>query len=227
MGKSGSTEVQETSQQVAAADVARQQWSLYQNELKPYENLFMDKVDQLNDDTQYDNLAGDINLGYQQAFGQARRQATDTMTAAGVDPSSGKFQGTLGDLATDQASGVIDATNRAQTEQQNKYVAGLQDVQALGAGQKAEALQGYQSIAAASQQKAVSDAQSALEKSQSLKSLAGAVGGAAVRNYGLSSLTKPATQTTPASSGVFGSVSSNTGSGAMGLSTHFRNSIYQ
>ncbi|WP_228286694.1 hypothetical protein [Pectobacterium carotovorum] len=113
-GGGGSTEVKETSQQTAAADVARQQWDLYQNELKPYENLFMDKVEGLNDQQKYDGIAGDVNLGYQQEFGKARRQAADGLASAGVDPSSGKFQSTLKDVATDQVAGTIDATNRSR-----------------------------------------------------------------------------------------------------------------
>ncbi|AOR58817.1 hypothetical protein [Pectobacterium parmentieri] len=216
-GGGGSTEVKETSQQAAAAGVARQQWDLYQNELKPYENLFMDKVEGLNDQQKYDGIAGDVNLGYQQQFGQARRQAADGLASIGVDPSSGKFQSTLKDVATDQVAGSIDATNRSQTDQQNKYVAGLQDVQAMGAGQKAEAMQGYQGIAAASQQKAISDAQSSLSKQQASKGLIGTIGGALV-SQGLSSLPKSTpTPTGGSSSGVFGV------SDTPFMSTNFRN----
>lgn len=34
-GGSGSTEIKETSQEIAAAEIAGKQWQLYQNELKP------------------------------------------------------------------------------------------------------------------------------------------------------------------------------------------------
>ncbi|MCW2484848.1 hypothetical protein J5069_02945 [Candidatus Symbiopectobacterium sp. NZEC127] len=205
MGGGGrSSEVKETSQQHAAADVARQQWNLYQNELKPYENLFMEKAEGLNDKQKYDGIAGDVNLGYQQEFGKARRQAADGLVSAGVDPSSGKFQSTMNDLATDQVAGTIDATNRAQTDQQNKYVAGLQDVQAMGSGQKAEALQGYQNIASASQQKATSDAQTSLAKTLATQGAVGALGGVTARTYGLSSIAaKTPTPTSGNTSGVF------------------------
>ncbi|MEE3649448.1 MULTISPECIES: hypothetical protein [unclassified Brenneria] len=206
-GSKGSNEIKETSQQHAAADVARQQWDLYQSELKPYENLFMEKVDALNDEQKYDNIAGDVNLGYQQEFSHARQQAASGLASAGVDPSSGKFQSALSDLTEDQVSGTIDATSRAQTDQQNKYVAGLQDIQAMGAGQKAEALQGYQSIAAASQQKAISDAQNSLAKTQATQGLVGALGGAAARTYGLSDA--KTTTPTASSSGVYGGLSGN------------------
>lgn len=208
-GSSGSTEVKETSQDRAAADVARQQWDLYQSELKPYENLFMEKVDSLNDEQNYADIAGDVNLGYQQAFGRARQQTADNLTSAGVDPSSGKFQSALGDLAEDQVAGTIDATARAQTDQQNKYIAGLQDIQAMGAGQKAEALQGYQGIAAASQQKAISDAQNSLSKNLATQGLIGAVGGAAASGYAKSNSSSPGLSSMTSNTGVFGGLSSN------------------
>ncbi|PWC09645.1 hypothetical protein [Brenneria corticis] len=208
-GGGGSTEVKETTQQQAAAEVAKQQWDLYQNELKPYENLFMDKVDSLNDEQKYTDIAGDVNLGYQQAFGRARQQTADNLTSAGVDPSSGKFQSALGDLAEDQVAGTIDATARSQTDQQNKYIAGLQDVQAVGAGQKAEALQSYQGIAAAANQKALSDAQSSLSKQAANQQLVGAVGGA-LTSYGLKDVTSSSpTPGLSSSSGVFGGLSGN------------------
>ncbi|MFJ5507867.1 hypothetical protein [Pectobacterium jejuense] len=139
------------------------------------------------------------------------------MASAGVDPRSGKFQSTLKDVTTDQVADTIDATNRSQTDQQNKHVAGLQDVQAMGAGQKAEAMQGYQGIAAASQQKAISDAESSLAKQQATKRLISTVGSALV-SKGLSSLPKNTpTPTSDSSSGVFGV------SDTPFMSTNFRN----
>lgn len=199
MGKGGgSTEVKETSQELAAAEIAGKQWTLYQNELKPMENLFISKVDSMNNESKYDDAAGTVNLGYQQEFGKARQQTATELSAGGVDPSSGKFQGTLQTLQSDQVAGQIDTTNRAQTSQQDKYVAGLQDVVAMGAGQKADALSGYSNIANQSLNKATSDAQKSLSDRQAIGQLVGAAGGVAARTYGL----KDANSSK--SSGVFG-----------------------
>ncbi|MDA5543336.1 hypothetical protein PGS62_05170 [Yersinia rochesterensis] len=197
-GGSGSTEIKETSQELAAAEIAGKQWTLYQNELKPMENLFISKVDSMNNESKYDDAAGTVNLGYQQEFGKARQQAATELSAGGVDPSSGKFQGTLQTLQSDQVAGQIDTTNRAQTSQQDKYVAGLQDVVAMGAGQKADALSGYSNIANQSLNKATSDAQKSLSDRQAIGQLVGAAGGVAARTYGL----KDANSSK--SSGVFG-----------------------
>ncbi|EEQ12738.1 Uncharacterised protein [Yersinia frederiksenii] len=103
-------------------------------------------------------------------------------------------------MQSDQVAGQIDTTNRAQTSQQDKYVAGLQDVVAMGAGQKADALSGYSNIASQSLNKATSDAQRSLSDRQAVGQLVGAAGGLAARSYGL----KDATASGSRSTGVFG-----------------------
>lgn len=177
MGKGGSGKVEETAAQKALAEVAMQQWQLYQNELKPYEDLFMNKVDDLNREGEFDRLAGTAALGTAQSFGEARQGLADGMAAAGVDPSSGKYQEAMKALEVDQALSQTDTANRAQSSQQDRYVAGLKDVVSMGQGQKAEALAGYNSLASTSLNKAASDAQNAWNNKQSVMGLAGAVGG--------------------------------------------------
>lgn len=184
MGKGGSNEIQETEAQKAMAGVANQQWQLYKNELQQYENLFMDKVDDLNGDQQYDKLAGTAALGSGQAFGEARAGLADQMAASGIDPTSGKYQGAMNDLETDQALSQTDTTNRAQSSQQDKYVAGLKDVVSIGSGQKAEAMAGMGDVAQSSLNKAISDANSAFQTKQAMAGLVGSVAGAGTA-YGL------------------------------------------
>ncbi|HAG1965814.1 TPA: hypothetical protein G8R56_004072 [Salmonella enterica] len=180
MGKGGrgSNEIPETSQQKAQAEIAMKQWRLYSDKLKPMENIFMADVDKLNNKEKYQNLAGVTNLGYQKQFGEVRNQAASQLAAAGVDPGSGKYQEAMNDIAGEQAIGQIDATNRVQSSQADKYIAGLQDVVALGAGQKADALQGYNSLAENSLRKAGMDAQAAYMRRQGNASLVGAGMGA-------------------------------------------------
>ncbi|OQM43461.1 hypothetical protein [Citrobacter braakii] len=177
-GGGGSNEIKETSQQKAQAEIAMKQWRLYSDKLKPMENIFMADVDKLNNKEKYQNLAGVTNLGYQKQFGEVRHQAANQLAAAGVDPSSGKYQEAMNDIAGEQAIGQIDATNRVQSSQADKYIAGLQDVVALGAGQKADALQGYNSLAENSLRKAGMDAQAAYMRRQGNASLVGAGMGA-------------------------------------------------
>ena len=176
MAGGGSGKVKETTAEKAAAGVAKEQWDLYKNELSQYEDIFMDKVDDLNSDQQYDKLAGTAALGSAQAFGEARQGLADNLAAGGVDPTSGKYQSAMDSLETNQALSQTDNTNRAQSSQQDKYVAGLKDVVSIGAGEKAEALAGYNSIANNSLSKAVNDAQVSQSNSAATS---GAVGTAA------------------------------------------------
>ena len=177
MGKGGSNEIKETKAQKAAASVAMEQWDLYKNNLQQYENLFMDKVDDLNSEGKYDKLAGTAALGTAQSFGEARAGLADSMAASGVDPTSGRYQEAMEGLATDQALSQTDTTNRAQYSQQDKHVAGLKDVVAIGNGKEADALSGYSSLASSSEAKAASDAESAFNSHSALTNGLGTAAG--------------------------------------------------
>lgn len=190
MGKGGSNEIQETEAQKAAADVAMEQWDLYKNDLQQYEDIFMDKVDDLNSEREHDKLAGTAALGTAKTFGEARAGLADTMAAGGVDPTSGKYQSAMSNLETDQALSQTDTTNRAQSSQQDKHVAGLKDVVSIGAGQKAESLAGIGDVATTSLRKATSDAQSSYQSQQATAGLVGTLAGDGTA-YGLKELKAP------------------------------------
>ena len=177
MGKGGSNEIQETEAQKAAASVAMEQWDLYKNDLQQYEDLFMEKVDDLNSEGEFDKLAGTAALGTAQSFGEARAGLADSMAASGVDPTSGRYQEAMEGLATDQALSQTDTTNRAQSSQQDKHVAGLKDVVSIGAGQKAESLAGMGDVATTSLLKATSDAESAFNSHSALTNGLGTAAG--------------------------------------------------
>lgn len=184
MGGGGSTEVKETSAEQAQAAVANEQWNYYQNNLKQYEDLFMDKVDNLNDESNYTSVAGDAATQTSSAFGQARNEAATTMASQGIDPTSGKYQSTMKDLTEKQASSQLDTVTRAQNSQADKYTAGLSDVVAIGNGQEADALSGYSSLASSSASKAASDAESAFNSHSALTNGLGTAAGLYAK-YGL------------------------------------------
>ena len=190
MGKGGSNEIKETEAQKAAASVAMEQWKLYKNDLQKYEDIFMNKVDDLNSDSEYDKLAGTAALGTAQSFGEARAWLADSMAASGVDPTSGRYQEAMEGLATDQALSQTDTTNRAQSSQQDKHVAGLKDVVSIGAGQKAESLAGMGDVATTSLRKATSDAESAFNSHSALTNGLGTAAGLYAK-YGLKDSISP------------------------------------
>lgn len=179
----GSNDVKETEAEKAAAQVADEQWALYKNELSQFEDQFMGKVDNLNSEQLYQDVAGNTNLGYQSQFGQARGNAATSLASTGVDPKSGKYRAAMDGITEQQVTGQINTTNRAQTDQGNKYVAGLQDVVSVGQGQKAEALQGYDSLASTAQRQAINDASNAQESSNSIKNAAGTATGLGLGYY--------------------------------------------
>ncbi|MFB2827644.1 hypothetical protein [Aeromonas veronii] len=184
MGKGGSNEIKETEAQKAAAAVALEQWEIYKNDLLQYEDLFMDKVDDLNRESEYDNIAGMSALGTAQGFGEARSELSVSLAAQGVDPTSGKYQAQMDELETEQALSQTDTSNRAQSSQQDRYVAGLKDVVSIGAGQKAEALAGMGDLANTSLRKAANDAQTSFQNKMATAGLVGTVVGAGTA-YGL------------------------------------------
>lgn len=177
MGKGGSTKVKETSAEKAQAAVAADQWSYYQNNLKQYEDLFMDKVDNLNNESNYDNVAGDAATQTSSAFGEARDKTAANLAASGVDPTSGKYQSTMKDITDKQSVSQLDTVSRAQNTQADKYTAGLSDVVAIGNGQEADALSGYSSLANSSASKAQADAESAFNSHSALTNGLGTAAG--------------------------------------------------
>mgnify|MGYP000520527161 FL=1 len=190
MGKGGSNEIQETEAQKAAASVAMEQWGLYKNDLQKYEDIFMEKVDDLNSEGEFDKLAGTASLGAAKTFGDARKGQADAMAASGIDPTSGRYQETMAGLETDQALSQTDTANRAQSSQQDRHVAGLKDVVSIGAGQKAESLAGMGDVATTSLRKSVNDAQISFQNRQATAGMVGTVMGAGA-SYGLSNLKAP------------------------------------
>ena len=190
MGGGGSTEVKETSAEKAQASVAADQWSYYQNNLKQYEDLFMDKVDNLNNESNYDKVAGDAATQTSSSFGEARDKSATNLAASGVDPTSGKYQSTMKDITDKQSVSQLDTVNRAQNSQADKYTAGLSDVVAIGNGQEADALSGYSSLASSSAAKAASDAESAFNSHSALTNGLGTAAGMYAK-YGLKDAISP------------------------------------
>ncbi|SIO96091.1 hypothetical protein [Vibrio spartinae] len=183
MGGNKNNEVKETSYERAAADVANQQWRIYQDELSQYENSFIDRVGNYNSDSNMSDTKSDADLAYNAAYSQNRDNTVLRLAASGVDPSSEKFRQAQADITTDQAVSQANTVNRAQSSEQDKYVAGLSDVVAMGTGQKATALQGLSDVATMSANQAASDAQSSFNTRSANMQAVGAVAGAGLRSY--------------------------------------------
>lgn len=182
-GGGGSPEVKETAAQKAAADVAKKQWDLYQSDFKQHEDNFIARVDAYNSDTNMAEAKQAADVGYSKAYSKNREGAAKSLSASGVDPTSGKFQSTMSEMTTDQAIGQSDTANRAQSSEQDKYLAGLSDVAAIGMGQQTGALEGMGDVANTSLSKATADAEADFNKRSSNLQLAGAAAGLGLRSY--------------------------------------------
>ncbi len=120
----GDTKVKPTAAQIAQEEVAWKGWQDYKNILRPAEDNFMEKVDDLNSEQQYDNIAGTTNLGYQKQFGEARKELAGNLAQSGVDPSSGRFNAVMNANQSDQVTGQIDTTTRGRYRRQISMLPG-------------------------------------------------------------------------------------------------------
>ncbi|EMO0513738.1 hypothetical protein ABQ428_07130 [Citrobacter freundii] len=161
MGGGGSVEVKETETQKAQAEVAESMWELYQQELAPYEDVFIQDVNKMNNPLAYQKAAGDTNMSYSSQFSDARDNAANSLTSAGVNPNSGKFGTTQNSLTRQQAFQENDAINQAQSSQGDQYVGGLEDALAIGSGESTQNMSALDSLSNASNKAAISDARSA------------------------------------------------------------------
>ncbi|HHG9066859.1 TPA: hypothetical protein ACPYW1_004529 [Citrobacter freundii] len=161
MGGGGSVEVKETETQKAQAEVAESMWELYQQELAPYEDVFIQDVNKMNNPLAYQKAAGNTNMSYSSQFSDARDNAANSLTSAGVNPNSGKFGTTQNSLTRQQAFQENDAINQAQSSQADQYVGGLEDALAIGSGESAQNMSALDSLSNASNKAAISDARSA------------------------------------------------------------------
>ncbi|HIF9483123.1 hypothetical protein [Photobacterium damselae] len=180
MGGRKSQEVPETAVQKMQAEVANKQWALYENEIKGFEDKFIQGVDSFNSSYNMEKTKQTVGLAYASNFNHARKQLDQNMTANGEDPSSQKFQSTQTNLSDDQGLELSDTINRAQSSEQDKYLAGLQDVTAMGMGQKSEALASMGDVASASLRKATSDAYDSFNRRSANNQLIGAVAGVGI-----------------------------------------------
>ncbi|HDY8174822.1 TPA: hypothetical protein RQL26_000551 [Vibrio vulnificus] len=183
MGGSKDNERKETAAEIAASQVAVKEWNLYNSELKQFEDSFIQRVNNFNTDANMADVKQAADLSYNREYGKARDATATQLAASGVDPSSSKFKAKLSDLASDQAIAQGDTVNRAQVNEQDKYVVGKQDVVAIGMGQKAEGLAGLEDTARLSAKKASNDAYNDFNRRSSNAQAAGTLAGIGASMY--------------------------------------------
>lgn len=186
-GGGGDNTVADTPEQRELAAVAAEKWNFAQENLAPLEDAYMQQVDGMTDPDKMSYIKGRTMQSQQQAAGELNQQATQQMTQAGIDPSSGRFQGVTGGIGLDTAMAGGETLGRAQFEQQSQQIQGLQNITAIGQGQAGQAQQGLSAIAGQSAADARQSAANQFNRRSANLQLLGQVAGAGT-SYGLNSM---------------------------------------
>lgn len=185
MSKGGSdNDIKDTPEQKYLAQVAAEKWNLAQEKLAPLEDKYMASVEQMDSEQNMSYIRGRTMQAQTQALGDAQDGYAKGMAKAGIDPSSGRFQGEMTGLALDVADSGGETLGRAQFEQDNQKILGLQNVVAIGQGQSGRAQAGLSGLAQESASDAISEATQKFNRRSANLQLIGTVAGAGTR-YGM------------------------------------------
>ena len=183
-GGGGDNEVEDTPEQKYLAKVAAEKWNFAQKELAPLEDKYMASVDQMDSESNMSYIRGRTMQAQTQAQGEVQGQLDDGLGKAGVNPNSGRFQGDVSGLGLDLAESGGENLGRAQFEQDNQKVMGMQNVIAIGQGQSGRAQAGLSRLAQQSSYDAIGDAKNAFSRRSANLQLVGNIAGAGTR-YGM------------------------------------------
>lgn len=180
--------VQETPQQAALVQKAKEQYADYKARWMPLQKNMATQIQQLGekDSTARLRAKGRANVETQAKFGQAQGAVEKALTNSGRGPGSAAFNLGVTGLASDKATSAGAGMAAADQAIDDAYVSGLSALTQLGRGEKATALQGETQLAAMSGRQASADAAAAADARAGNMQLAGTVAG-----YGLSQAMTP------------------------------------
>lgn len=182
-GGGGDSKVKDTPEQRQLAQVAAEKWNYAQENLAPLENAYMESVGDMTSDANMSYIAGRTLQSQQQAVSDASEQAGMQLGEAGIDPSSGRYQTAMSDIALGGASAGGETLGRAQFEQENQQIQGLQNIVAIGQGESGQAQAGLSGVAAQSAQDARQTAANRFNRKSANLQLLGQVAGAGTASY--------------------------------------------
>lgn len=182
-GKSDNT-IKDTPEQRHAAQVAAEKWNFAQSTLAPLEDQYMANVEDMDSEGRMSYIRGRSSQSSTAGLYQGLQQVGSQLGQAGVNPNSGRWQGTQADLAEQSAQQGGETMGRAQFQQRSEKIKGMQNIVAMGAGEATQAQAGLSDIASASAREARSDTTNSLNRRSANLQLLGAAAGAAA-NYGM------------------------------------------
>ena len=144
---SGGAEIEETELEKETARIALEKFNYLQPQLKAAEDFYFKEALSLNDEENYKTLAKQVGVTTHKQFDDTGRAVAENLSSQGVDPTSGKYQGTLDAVSTSAGRASSDAVNKAQTAQQDSAMTGMSNLVAMGEGESAQAIDGMMSVA--------------------------------------------------------------------------------
>lgn len=183
-GKKSDNTVKDTPEQRYAAQVAAEKWNFAQSTLAPLEDQYMANVEGMDSEGRMSYIRGRANQSYMGGLSQGLQQVGQQLGQAGVNPNSGRWQGTQVDLAEQSAQQGGETMGRAQFQQRAEKTKGMQNIVAMGAGEATQAQAGLSDIASTSARDARNDATNSFNRRSANLQLLGAAAGAAA-NYGM------------------------------------------
>ena len=183
-GGGGDYDIEDTPEQRYAAQVAAEKWNYAQRNLAPLEDEYMARVDDMDSAGRMSYLRGATSQSMMAGLGQANDQVSQQLGMAGINPNSGRWQGTMGDATEQVAAAGGETMGRSQFQQSQEQIRGLQNITAIGAGESGQAQAGLNQIASTSAVDARNSASNAFNRRSANLQLLGNLAGAGV-SYGL------------------------------------------
>lgn len=167
----------------ALAEVAVSRINRYKQVFAPLENKLFREIYRIREPGQYDEVAGQASAAVEGEFGAAERDMTRTMSARGVDPSSGAFAGGSRALSKAKERALATGVAGAQVDNTDRFYEGVEGIVAMGQGQARDAVEGLGAVASRSNDAARIQARTAFDKATGVREVAGTAVGAAA-GYG-------------------------------------------
>lgn len=187
----GGGEIEETAEEIAAAEIADEKWERYQKVFVPLENQYMKKVDSFNSDANYNKVGGMVSSGVKSGMGQAMESANQGMFQGGINPNSGKFKGANTALMTKGSKVLSDAVNNANLNLGTEKLNRMEGLVKIGQGQSADTTKSMNQIAKNNSVIAGQDAEDVFNSYSATANTIGTGIGAGTRMYA-NSTQKPA-----------------------------------
>lgn len=184
MGKMDAPEIEETETQKELAKIAQEKWDIAKETLQPLEDMMVADVSKGITAAERETAQGAVGSAHQSQFGEAQTQTIKQLSAAGVDPTSGKAQSTLSDLATSAGVSRAAGESGAEAGLQSKQMQEEMNLINVGAGEAAGAQQGMMDVTGREAQRAMQSAQTEMAENQATQELVGTLGGLAAGYYG-------------------------------------------